>query len=205
MDCSPLGFSIHGIRQARILEWVAILFSEDLPNSGIKPQFLCISCIGRKILYHLYHLVWLYKNVSLHNQIIDFFLHSTWWTTQRISLVLRSHGYSFYTRHKLLKIVLFSFLFWAWFYYCFFLPKVLSSLLFPIVKISMYILQYAINTFWRLIYLLFKSCEILFSEYFLLWPHRFHSSLGLLLFMIGVKLFLGLLFLNINKIMWFSL
>ena len=151
MDCSPLSFSFHGIRQARILEWVAILFSEDFPDSGIKPQFLCISCIGRKILYHLYHLVWLYKNVSLHNQIIDFFLPSTSWTTQRISLVLRSHGYSFYTRHKLLKIVLFSVLFWAWFYYCFFLPKVFSSLLFPIVKMSMYILQYAINTLWRLI------------------------------------------------------
>ena len=24
MDCSPLGFSVHGILQARILEWVAI-------------------------------------------------------------------------------------------------------------------------------------------------------------------------------------
>ena len=27
MDCSPLGSSVHGILQARILEWVAILFS----------------------------------------------------------------------------------------------------------------------------------------------------------------------------------
>ena len=27
MDCSPPGFSIHGIVQARILEWVAISFS----------------------------------------------------------------------------------------------------------------------------------------------------------------------------------
>ena len=27
MDCSPPGSSIHGIFQARILEWVAILFS----------------------------------------------------------------------------------------------------------------------------------------------------------------------------------
>ena len=27
MDCSPLGSSIHGISQARILEWVAIAFS----------------------------------------------------------------------------------------------------------------------------------------------------------------------------------
>ena len=27
MDCSPLGFSVHGILQARILEWVAYPFS----------------------------------------------------------------------------------------------------------------------------------------------------------------------------------
>ena len=27
MDCSPLGSSVHGILQARILEWVAIFFS----------------------------------------------------------------------------------------------------------------------------------------------------------------------------------
>ena len=28
MDCSPLGSSVHGIPQARILEWVAISFSK---------------------------------------------------------------------------------------------------------------------------------------------------------------------------------
>ena len=27
VDCSPPGFSVHGISQARILEWVAISFS----------------------------------------------------------------------------------------------------------------------------------------------------------------------------------
>ena len=39
MDCSPPGSSVHGISQARILEWVAISFSGDLPNPGIKPRF----------------------------------------------------------------------------------------------------------------------------------------------------------------------
>jgi len=29
MDCSPPGSSIHGIFQARVLEWVAIAFSRD--------------------------------------------------------------------------------------------------------------------------------------------------------------------------------
>ena len=28
MDCSPSGFSVHGILQARILEWVAVLSSK---------------------------------------------------------------------------------------------------------------------------------------------------------------------------------
>ena len=37
-DCSLPGSSIHGIFQARILEWVVISFSGDLPNSGIKPR-----------------------------------------------------------------------------------------------------------------------------------------------------------------------
>ena len=37
MDCSPPGSSVHGILQARILEWVAIPFPGDLPNLGIEP------------------------------------------------------------------------------------------------------------------------------------------------------------------------
>ena len=40
MDCSPRGFSVHGILQARILEWVAIPFSRNLSNLGIKPASL---------------------------------------------------------------------------------------------------------------------------------------------------------------------
>ena len=38
MDYSLPGSSIHGIFQARVLEWVAISFSGDLPDSGIKPR-----------------------------------------------------------------------------------------------------------------------------------------------------------------------
>ena len=38
MDCNLPGFSVHGILQARILEWVAISFSRDLPNPGIKAR-----------------------------------------------------------------------------------------------------------------------------------------------------------------------
>ena len=37
MDCSPPCSSVHGILQARILEWVA---PGDLPNPGVKPESL---------------------------------------------------------------------------------------------------------------------------------------------------------------------
>ena len=38
MDSNLPGYSVHGIFQARILEWVAIFPSpEDLPDPGIKP------------------------------------------------------------------------------------------------------------------------------------------------------------------------
>ena len=37
MDHSLRGCPIHGIFQARVLEWVAIFFSRDLPDPGIKP------------------------------------------------------------------------------------------------------------------------------------------------------------------------
>ena len=49
MDFIPPASSVHGISQARILEWVAISFSREssqLRNGN------CVSCIGRQILYH---------------------------------------------------------------------------------------------------------------------------------------------------------
>ena len=42
VDCSPPGSSIHGILQARTLEWVAIPSPGDLPDSGIKPGSLAL-------------------------------------------------------------------------------------------------------------------------------------------------------------------
>ena len=38
MDCSPPGSSVHGILQARILQWVAIPLSKNLHDSEIKPR-----------------------------------------------------------------------------------------------------------------------------------------------------------------------
>ena len=39
-SCSSPGSSVHGIFQARILEWVAISSPGDLPNPGIKSTSL---------------------------------------------------------------------------------------------------------------------------------------------------------------------
>ena len=51
MDHSLPGSSVHGILQARILEWLAISCSR---RSQVSDQtcFSCISCISRWILYH---------------------------------------------------------------------------------------------------------------------------------------------------------
>ena len=41
--CSPPGFSVHGISQARILEWVAIFFSRGSPWSRNPTHLPCIA------------------------------------------------------------------------------------------------------------------------------------------------------------------
>ena len=48
MDRSPTGSSVHGILQARILEWVAISSSK---GSSQPRDRTCVSCLGRRILY----------------------------------------------------------------------------------------------------------------------------------------------------------
>ena len=50
MDCSPQGSSLHGILQARILEWAAI--SSFRGSFQLRDWTLvsCVSCIGRRIL-----------------------------------------------------------------------------------------------------------------------------------------------------------
>ena len=51
-DCSPPGSSVHGILQARILEWVAMPSSR---GSFWHRDWTCVSyvtCIGRQVLYH---------------------------------------------------------------------------------------------------------------------------------------------------------
>ena len=49
MDCSPPGASVHGIPQARILEWVVISLSRGSSWPRDRTWF---SCTGKIILYH---------------------------------------------------------------------------------------------------------------------------------------------------------
>ena len=55
MDYCLSGSSVHGILQARVLEWVAILFSRGSSWSRDQMWVSCISCIGRQVLYQLSH------------------------------------------------------------------------------------------------------------------------------------------------------
>ena len=75
MDCSLPGSSVHGISQARILEQAAISYFKG--SSWLRVQILvsCISCIGRRILYHWEAPLWrgnpcLYTDVSIISFII---------------------------------------------------------------------------------------------------------------------------------------
>ena len=43
MDCSPPGSSVHGISQARILEWVTISAPGNLPDPGTEPESFALS------------------------------------------------------------------------------------------------------------------------------------------------------------------
>ena len=51
VDCSPPGFSVHGIFQANILEWVAIFFCRGSSWPRGQTHISCVSCIGRQIFF----------------------------------------------------------------------------------------------------------------------------------------------------------
>ena len=48
IDCSPPSSSVHGIFQAKLLDWVATSY----PRGSSRSWNWSISCIGRLILYH---------------------------------------------------------------------------------------------------------------------------------------------------------
>ena len=66
MDYSLPGSSVHGILQARILEWVAISFSRgsSWPRNGTQVSRHC-----RQILYQLSHILYLVLNIIFEREI----------------------------------------------------------------------------------------------------------------------------------------
>ena len=56
MDCSLPGSSVHGISQARILEWIAIFSSRDLPDPGIEPESPVLAVELRLVWVQILHL-----------------------------------------------------------------------------------------------------------------------------------------------------
>ena len=54
---SPPGSSVHGILQARILEWVTISYSRGSSQPRDRTYVSCGSCTGRWIVYHLSHVL----------------------------------------------------------------------------------------------------------------------------------------------------
>ena len=56
MDCSLPGPSVHGIFQARILQWVAISSLWRSSQARDQTCVSCLSCIGRQISLPLCHL-----------------------------------------------------------------------------------------------------------------------------------------------------
>ena len=51
-DCSPPSSSVHGILQARVLEWVALSFSSGSSQPRDRTCVSYVSCVGRQFLYH---------------------------------------------------------------------------------------------------------------------------------------------------------
>ena len=52
MDCGPPGSSVHGVLQARILEWVVISFSRGSSQPRDQTLSSYVSCTDRCALYH---------------------------------------------------------------------------------------------------------------------------------------------------------
>ena len=52
MNCGPPGSSVHGISQARILEWIAMPSSWGSSRPRNQTHISFVSCTGKQILYH---------------------------------------------------------------------------------------------------------------------------------------------------------
>ena len=81
MNCSPPGSSVHGILQARILEWVAMSSPGDLPNPGKEPRSPSLQAVH----YRLSHQGLLSPECWVkHTKILQSSPCFNWGTTSRV-------------------------------------------------------------------------------------------------------------------------
>ena len=80
MHCSPLGSSVQGILQKRILQWVAISFSKGSSRLRDQTCVSCVSCIAGR-----FFTCWAIREALLSH------LHVCW-VASVVSDSLRSHG-----------------------------------------------------------------------------------------------------------------
>ena len=119
MDCSPPGFSAHGILQARILEWVAFPFSRGIflaqgSNPGLqadslpsepprKPNrlyqcFVEIESLGSWLRSWLSYLLAMWLCISYHPRLwLSFPIYTIWkWVTQSCPTLFDTMDYAVY-------------------------------------------------------------------------------------------------------------
>ena len=96
MDCGLQGASVHGISQARILEWIAISFSKGSSWPRNQTRLSCISCIGRQIIYYCSPWVPNLWSTTLHSESPMI----TWIVTAPGRLLPKSLGLNGHVSHR---------------------------------------------------------------------------------------------------------
>ena len=70
-DCSPPGSSVHGIFQARVLEWCAIAFSEMRHKGTIKVHYQQLNELNCSFMPHGCCRHWCVQMIICHENLID--------------------------------------------------------------------------------------------------------------------------------------
>ena len=90
LDCSPPGSSVHGITQARILEWVIISFSRGSPQLRDRTCVFCVAggFFNHRATWEALCDYWLGIN-AIHQVFLAFSLQNTWTALRLIGRIRR--------------------------------------------------------------------------------------------------------------------
>ena len=95
LDSNLPVFSVHGISQARIPEWVALYFARK--SSRTRDQS-CVSCLGRRVLNHEWKYIHIYIDRYRYKEIyIEIDIRSLY-------IYIHIHTYPFLVQNLLFKI-----------------------------------------------------------------------------------------------------